>query len=115
VPLGLVANGKQVLREGDGLAPEIIEVARYKDIFSAQVGVDVFRSMDTGPLDGLSSGIIIDAVAEALCHIGAAGIWYAVRPVCGGAPVVICQRHNLVDMHRIDKPATEIAAVLRVL
>jgi hypothetical protein len=76
VPLGLVTNGKQVLRELNRLAPEIIEITRHKDILSIEIGFDVLRAVHAGALNRGSTGIIIDAVAEAFRQIGAVHIGY---------------------------------------
>jgi hypothetical protein len=66
VPLCLMANRKQEIRQLDGTAAEIVEIARDEHVLASQVGFNVAGAMDAGTLQWVSFGIVIDAVTQAL-------------------------------------------------
>ncbi len=89
---------------------EIVEVFRYQNVSAAKVRRNVPRPVNTRPLNGTAAGEVVNAIAKAILERSTFNIRNAVRPAGTGVNVVVPQRHNFLDTHRIHQVPAQISA-----
>jgi hypothetical protein len=57
-----MANGEKMVRQSDSSTAEIIIMARQKDVFATQIGLDIDQTMHARTLHRRTLRKIIDAV-----------------------------------------------------
>jgi len=110
VPLCLVANWEKMVGKPSGSTAEVVKVFRYQDVFATEVSRNIARPVNTCPLNRRATGKIVNAITKALLERSTLNIWNAVRPAGTGVNVVVPQRHNFLDTHRIHQAPAQVSA-----
>ena len=64
MPLCLMANWSEIIGQRNGAITKIIEIARNQCVLTAEIGGNIFSSMNARTLLRDSAGIAIDTVTE---------------------------------------------------
>lgn len=110
VSLKRVANWQQAFGKSDGPTAEIVEVTRKENILPTEVCFYILWAVNAWTLNRASTGVVINAVAQAFRQVRARDVGDAMWPAFTCLFVIILQRKHLPNSHRVDQTAAQIAA-----